>query len=233
MNRGSRVGARTWHLLTFLVGTGAVVLQFVLVLQGHQHLGDTEAAIHSAGAPDLGTRVVRFASYLTIWSNVLGTIIAGTLVLDPDRDGRVWRALRLDAVVILFGGGVVHWFFLRPLLDLHGADLIADKLLHIVMPLLVTIGWLVFGPRDRAGWTDLGAFLVLPLVWIAYTLVRGAIVDWYPYPFLDVTRHGYGYVATTAVMIGGLLITLAAAAVLLDRVLPPARTATTETRATR
>src|SRR5256885_16065066 len=143
---GSRGAARTWHALTFAVAAFAVVLQFVLVLRGNQHLGDTEPAIEAAGRPDLVTRVVRFASYLTIWSNVLGTIIAATLMINPGRDGRIWRVLRLDAVVILFGGGVVHWFFLRPLLDLHGADLLADKLLHVVVPLLVIIGRLRVWP---------------------------------------------------------------------------------------
>lgn len=214
---GSRGAARAWHGLTFAVGAFAVVLQFVLVLRGHQHLGDAEPA---AGRADLGTRVVRFASYLTIWSNVLGTVIAATLMINPNRDGRVWRALRLDAVVILFGGGVVHWFFLRPLLDLHGADLLADKLLHIVVPLLVTIGWLAFGPRARITGADLGRFLVLPAIWLAYTLIRGATVGWYPYPFIDVNLHGYGYVALSSCGVAALLAILAAACRLLDPHLP-------------
>jgi hypothetical protein len=152
--------------VTFAVAAAAIILQFVLVLRGHQHLGDTEPAIEAAGRPGLGTRVVRFVSYLIIWSNVLGAATAATLVLDPARDGRIWRALRLDAVVILFGGGVVHWFFLRPLLHLHGAYLLADRLLHIIVPLLVVIGWLVFGPRGRAAPADLGAFLVVPVAWL-------------------------------------------------------------------
>lgn len=32
--------------------------------------------------------------------------------------------------------------------------------------------------------------LAFPLAWIAYTFVRGAVVGWYPYPFLDVTTLG-------------------------------------------
>lgn len=222
---GSRGAARAWHAVTFAVGAFAVVLQFVLVLRGHQHLGDTEPGIAAAGQPDLGTRVVRFAGYLTIWSNVLGTAIAATLMVDPDRDGRVWRPLRLDAVVILFGGGVVHWFFLRPLLDLHGADLLADKLLHIVVPALVAVGWLAFGPRARISAADLGWFLVLPGIWLAYTLIRGAVVGWYPYPFVDVDLHGYGYVSLSSLGVTALLIILAVACRLLDPHLPGRRAA--------
>ncbi|NUR96894.1 MAG: Pr6Pr family membrane protein [Kribbellaceae bacterium] len=211
--------ARAWHGLTFVVAAGAVVLQLVLVVQGHQHLGDSEPAIEAAGTPGLGTRLVRFASYLTIWTNVLGAATAFTLLRDPQRDGRIWRALRLDAVVILFGGGLVHWFLLRPLLDLSGADLVADRLLHIVVPILVVIGWIAFGPRRRIDTGDLGRFLVVPLVWFAYTLIRGAIVDWYPYPFVDVNEHGYPTVVLTALAIGAVLMVLALACRVSDRYL--------------
>ena len=30
-----------------------------------------------------------------------------------------------------------------------------------------------------------------PIAWIAYTFIRGAVVHWYPYPFLDVDDAGY------------------------------------------
>lgn len=215
--------ARAWHVVTFLIASGAVLLQFVLILRGHQHLGDTEPGIEIAGQPSLGTRIVRFASYLTIWSNVLSAVIAATLAIKPDRAGRVWRALRLDAVVIVFGGGIVHFFFLRPLLNLHGADMLADKLLHMVVPLVVMIGWLVFGPRGRAARRDVAGFLVLPLVWMAYTLVRGAFVEWYPYPFIDVHLHGYAYVGGTSVGVAALLLGLAALLAWLDPRLPGLR----------
>lgn len=205
--------ARVWHLLTFLVAAFALVLQFVLIWQGKQVLDESTS-------PPLSTRVIRFASYLTIWSNVLVAWSAATLALDPARDGRVWRALRLNAVVICFGGGVVHFFLLRPLLDLDGGALLADKLLHLVVPLLAAIGWVFFGPRDRI--SGLGAFLVVPLGWLAYTLVRGAVVDWYPYPFIDVLEHGYAVVLLNCVGVAALMLGLYAVVRWLDPRLPGA-----------
>ena len=44
------------------------------------------------------------------------------------------------------------------------------------------------------------AWLAYPLTWFAYTLVRGRSTDWYPYPFVDVTRHGYGGVLARGVV---------------------------------
>jgi hypothetical protein len=209
--------ARAFHLVVFLVAAAALVLQLVLILQGAQHLGETENDIAAADQPDLATRLVRFISYLTIWFNVL---IAGTellLAVNPARSGgRAFRALRLDALVIAVGGGVVHWFLLRPLLDLDGADYLADKLLHIATPALILVGWLVFGPRGLATRRDVWAFLVLPVGWLVYTLVRGAFVGWYPYPFLDVDLHGYGVALLNCAGVAVLMLLLACGAMWLD-----------------
>lgn len=208
--------ARAFHLVTALVAGFAVVLQLVLVVQGNAILDQTDP-------PGLGTRIVRFASYLTIWSNVLVAVVAATLAMDPRRDGRVWRALRLDAVVICVGGGVVHFFLLRPLLDLSGADALADTLLHVVVPLLAALGWVLFGPRGRIARPDIVAFLVVPVFWLGYTLVRGAFVDWYPYPFIDVLENGYPQVLLTCVGVAALMGGLAVLARWLDRVVPGLR----------
>ena len=206
--------ARWFHLVTFLVTAFALVLQFVLIAQGHAAVEVTG----EAGGPSLATRIVRYFSYLTIWSNALVALTTLTLAFGLDRDSRVWRALRLDAIVICFGGGLVHFFFLRPLLlHLEGADLLADKLLHMVVPLLAFIGWVAFGPRGRATRADLVPFLVVPVVWIIYTLLRGPSADWYPYPFIDVDLHGYATVALNSVGIAAFMVGLAFLAIAVDR----------------
>jgi len=49
------------------------------------------------------------------------------------------------------------------------------------------------------------------VLWFAYTLIRGASVDWYPYPFVDVDKIGYDGVAWRA---GILAVGFAGAALL-------------------
>ena len=53
---------------------------------------------------------------------------------------------------------------------------------------------------------------MFPVRGSVYTLVRGEIVDWYPYPFLDAGKHGYGSVALTCLAIAALFVGLAALA---------------------
>lgn len=220
----THVLARVFHSATALVASLAVLLQLVLVVQGNAILDETDP-------PALATRVIRFFSYLTIWSNILVAVVSVVLTVRPDHDGRVWRAVRLDAVVICFGGGIVHFILLRPLLDLSGPDLLADRLLHVVVPLFALVGWLAFGPRSRVQRADLGPFLVIPLCWLAYTLVRGAFVDWYPYPFIDAGELGYAVVAVNAAVVSAFLLGLAALALWLDPHLPGVRSRQPATQA--
>lgn len=197
--------ARWWHLLTAVVATLALVLQLVLVWQGNSIL-ETE------DPPALGERVIRFFGYFTILSNALVAYSTWTLALGRDRDTTWWRLLRLDGLIGITVTFVVVQVLLRGLVELDGADLLADNLLHVAVPLLAVVGWLVFGPRRRVRRSDLLPALGFPVAWLAYTLVRGGIVEWYPYPFLDAGALGYGSVAATCLGIAVLFIGLAALA---------------------
>jgi hypothetical protein len=197
--------ARWWHALTAATATVALVLQLVLVWQGHSVLDETDP-------PDLGERLVRFVGYFTILSNTLVAWATATLALGRDRDTTWWRILRLDGLIGITVTFVVVQVLLRGLVELDGADLLADNLLHVVVPLLAVGGWLVFGPRRRVRRSDLLPALAFPVAWLVYTLVRGAVVDWYPYPFLDAGELGYAAVAATCLAIAVLFVGLAAVA---------------------
>jgi hypothetical protein len=58
---------------------------------------------------------------------------------------------------------------------------------------------------------------VYPLLWLAFTLIRGEGVGFYPYPFVDVSEHGYGRVLLNCLFVALLFLALAAGANLLDR----------------
>ncbi|HYH93643.1 MAG TPA: Pr6Pr family membrane protein [Candidatus Saccharimonadales bacterium] len=70
-----------------------------------------------------------------------------------------------------------------------------NDVVHRLFPLVVIADWLVDPPQHRISFRDSLIWLVFPLAWTWYTLIRGAIVGWYPYPFLDPANGGYGTVA--------------------------------------
>ena len=177
--------ARLWNLLIVLVIAAAVLTQLVLVVQGKHVLTEP------GRLPPMSTRLIRFFSYFTVDSNLLCAITAATLVVQPERDGRIWRVLRLNALVGIAVTGLIYVTLLRPIVNLSGVPKLTDIGMHYVAPLAVVIGWLLFGPRPRIEADTLPPSLIYPALYIGYTIAHGAASHWYPYPFTDVASLGY------------------------------------------
>ncbi|EOD67765.1 Pr6Pr family membrane protein [Amycolatopsis vancoresmycina] len=189
---------RAWFAVTALVATTGLVAQ----------------VIATAGAPD--GRVANLLCFFTIDSNLLVTITSALVALGLAR-GRLFTVLWLDALVGIIVTGIVYQVALAGLYELHGLSLFADTMLHKVTPILFVLGWLLAAPRGVLSWRTVWWSLLYPLAWLAFTLPRGAITGFYPYPFVDAGTLGYGPVALNCVFIGLFFTALAAGAFLYDR----------------
>jgi hypothetical protein len=199
--------ARAWHALTAAIAVASIVVELVLVANGHNPL-------LAADIPPAPTRVLRFFSYFTIESNILAAVSTGMLALRPRRDGRLFRVLRLDALFGITITGIVYAVLLAPQHDPHGINAATNAGLHYVVPAMAVLGWLVFGPRPRIDESTLLLALIWPALYIGYTLAHGAASDWYPYPFIDAAQLGYA----TALRNGGGMVVLMAGVATLYRV---------------
>lgn len=75
---------------------------------------------------------------------------------------------------------------------------------HYVMSVVMVADWLFQPPLARLEPRHLWWWLVYPVAYLVYSLVRGAIVGWYPYWFIDPARAGgWGGVAVFALAIAG------------------------------
>ncbi|MDI6104851.1 Pr6Pr family membrane protein [Actinoplanes sp. NEAU-A12] len=209
---GSRVYARLWHGLLAVVVLGSLVTQMVLTAQGSPGAdGVVQPAV---------TRFVRLFSYFTIQSNILLLIVSVTLALNPDRDGRLWRVIRLDAVLGIIITGLVYATVLAGVANPTGAGRWSNLGFHYVAPWWALLGWLLFGPRTRMDKRTLGWAVVWPILWIGYTFAHGAATDWYPYPFASVTDLGYGAAVRNMVFVVLIAVLFGAILWALDRRLP-------------
>ena len=177
--------SRVWHAVLALVVLASMVAQVVLLLGGGRDANSGEAATSTA------TSLVRFVSYFTVQSNLLVLVAAVSLALDPQRDGRFWRVLRLTGLLGITVTGLVFGAVLAPLVHRTGIDWWINAGFHYVSPFMAFLGWAVFGPRPRVDGRTVAWAVVWPVAWVVYTMVRGAIVGWYPYPFLDAGEIGY------------------------------------------
>jgi uncharacterized membrane protein SirB2 len=202
--------ARWWHAVTALVAMAALVLQLWLIVTGAAVLAEDDP-------PGLALRLGRFVSYFTVQSNLLVAVAAVQLWRRPDRDGRWFRVLRLAGAIGITVTGLVHFVLLRPLLDLAGASWMADRMLHVAVPLLAVVGWVAFGPRPRVDRATVAVAFAWPLAWLAWTLVVGASTGWFPYPFLDFDEKGWASVSVACAGVTALFLALVVGAGALDR----------------
>ena len=186
-SRRSTKGARIWNLFIALDVIVALVIQLVLILTGgpDPNTGETVATV------GIAVRMIQTASFFTIQSNILVLISAVTLVVDPHRDGHLWRVLRLDALLGIVITGLVFDLILIHYVHPSGWQLVATIGFHYIAPWVTLLGWVLYGPRARIDRSTMALALLWPGAWIGYTFVHGAFTHWYPYPFLDVGQIGF------------------------------------------
>ena len=133
----------------------------------------------------------------------------------------MFRTFRLTGLVMITVTGVVYHVALAQILDLDGIHQLGNQLVHTVVPLLAVIGWLIFGPRGQTSRRIACLSALYPFCWLIFTLARGAVISWYPYPFIDVTQLGYGKTILNCFWVSLLLFGLAAGGTTLDARLGP------------
>src|SRR5215475_14468060 len=213
--------ARGWHATVALLAIGAIVLQVAIAirLSGTPH--DVSTGLLRGSS--LAGRIIRVFSFFTISSTLLSGIVSAQLAVRPDRDGTAWRTLRLAALAGITVSGACYASLLPAIHEPDGtAEITANTIVHYVVPIMTVAGWLLFGPRPRVGLRRVWWSLLFPVLWLACTLVCGAIWNWYPYPFFDVTANGYLSVAVNALLLTVLLEVVAAAFAMADVLLPAA-----------
>jgi len=174
----------------------------------------------------VGGRVFNVFCFFTIQSNILVGVASTLLALRLKRSSQAFAVLRLTGLVAITITAVVYHTVLSDLRELTDWALTADVLLHTLVPLLAILGWLLFGPRSLTSPRIAVLTLIFPICWLAFTLIRGPIVDFYPYPFLDVNDLGYPAVLANSALVALLFATVAAGAAALDQRITRGRTTT-------
>jgi hypothetical protein len=80
------------------------------------------------------------------------------------------------------------------LVPLQGWFMIADNILHAFIPFLMLVYWILFLSAKKIKVQTIPYWLIYPVVYLVYTLIRGSFVDFYPYPFVNVNKLGYNKV---------------------------------------
>lgn len=159
--------------------------------------------------------VVNYFSYYTNLSNVLACIVltfSGFYIIRRRKSSLFDDMIRASMTLYMIITGIVYIVLLR---DVELGLLMpwVNIVLHIITPLAVILDWIYQPPRTKFSLRQIGFWLIFPAAYLTYTLVRGSVVHWYPYPFLNPAGE-QGYVGVAVYCIGILAVFIATALLL-------------------
>lgn len=144
-----------------------------------------------------------FFSFFTIEANIFAVIafIFGALVAVSGKNSHTFALFRGAATLYMMITGIVFSILLAGL-DVELTAVPWDNIvLHYIIPIVVILDWMIDPPKVRISFKQGLLWVVFPLAYLVYTLIRGGMVGWYPYPFLNPSTEGYANVILTAIAI--------------------------------
>jgi hypothetical protein len=170
-------------------------------------------------------------SYFTTQSGMAGVVVlaaSGVHALRGGVEPPLMAAVRAVVISYVVVSGVV--FGLIVLESSSQAYYVevpwSSRLLHFVIPAYALLDWTLAPGRPRVTWKAVGWAMLFPVLWCAFTEVRGPRVGWYPYFFLDPAQVGVPFeIAAWMSLVAGVLAGVTAVVVALSRIRPasPAR----------
>ena len=144
-----------------------------------------------------------FFSYFTVESNLFAVII---LMLSAIA---VSNHRKNDQVALLRGSSTLNMIIVGIIFSLLLAGLDGDltavpwdnTVLHYIMPVFIAFDWCIDPPKVHIAFRRALIWMVLPIAYVMYSLIRGHFISWYPYPFLSPAEHGYFAVAIVCVAV--------------------------------
>lgn len=149
-------------------------------------------------------RGVRFFEFFTILTNLIVAVSLTITLLAPATSiGRFFSRTSVKTAVASYIAlvGIVYNAVLQGLHEFSGAAWVADFLTHDLVPLLFVAYWLFLVPKGELNWRMPLSWLIYPLVYLPYVLIRGLSTGRYPYPFLDAGELGLGVVLVNTVVL--------------------------------
>ncbi|PFG29168.1 Pr6Pr family membrane protein [Paramicrobacterium agarici] len=163
----------------------AIALPIVLAL-GYE-------LVRTAGLLEVSVleNLIDYVSYFTTLSNVVAAATLGVgavIAVRAEEDPEWYGQLVVASIAYTMTTFAVYNISLRPVST--APDSWANEVLHVAGPLSMAVWWAVSPHRRTVRWRSILTVLAVPSVWLGYTMVRGELVGWYPYDFLDPRNAG-------------------------------------------
>lgn len=133
--------------------------------------------------------VVNYFSQFTTLTNLLASIlfITSAVYLSKNKTSQKLEFLRGASTVYLLTTGIAFGLLLANLIDNVTLSTIpwSNVALHYIMPAAIMLDWFFNQPTKFITLRSASTWLVFPVAYLIYTVIRGFATGYYPYPFLD------------------------------------------------
>lgn len=175
MNNNNQITntARTTAAVLALITLAGLIIRFVLateqfgsVLSGMSHL----------------------YQFFTITTNTLVLWVMASIAMGKP----VHRVVIHSTVVSIMGVGIIFHALLSHAGAQGGLDGLANLITHTFVPILSLVWWLAHADMKATKWRDSFFALLWPIAYCVYALIRAEFSNFYPYPFIDLSKLGWG-----------------------------------------
>lgn len=183
-----RTPQKSFIILGALLAWFAVIMQFVLMMENR--------------VTPIPETIVRFFSFFTILTNTLIALyfISMWLGRHTKLGQRFQRPGVVSAIAVYITVvGLVYQLVLRQIWEPQGLQKLVDELLHSVNPVYFVLYWYLYEEKAKLKWTLIPGWLIYPLLYLMYILIRGSFSGFYPYPFVNVAELGMRQVLLNSV----------------------------------
>ena len=158
---------------------------------------------HPEGIAGAIGRVFDSHGYFTTWSNIMVAVTLTALYLNPERTGRFFSSLRNTGLLMITMTMVLYHLLLAGVANPQSWYALTNLLQHYITPVITIAVWAAAGPRSRFPFSHTFTVFIIPITYLVYTLVHGAIASVYPYGFFNVIKYGY---ASVLMLMGGVIV---------------------------
>jgi hypothetical protein len=155
-----------------------------------------------------------YFAYFTIQTSIINIVVllmTGLHGFGTTKDSRNWTAVRAHILAYAVITASVYNLLLRDVVvDPTAPPLLQwpNEITHVWIPLYLVLDWILNPHRSQLSPKALALGVLLPLLWVLFTLGRAELTGWYPYEFMN-PRSEMGMIGqATHLGVIGLLIIL-------------------------
>jgi hypothetical protein len=154
-------------------------------------------------------RPTEYFAYFSIVTAILAGVVsiyAASVLLRKLPESKFLNLARLSLVVAMIVVGVVYHALLADAVA-NASDagyawpVLPNEIIHTYAPIAIVLDYLVSQRSPALRLRAANWVLVLPLAWLAFSIVRGLLTDWWPYWFINPNGEG-GIVGMVSYILG-------------------------------